>query len=504
VDLTVVARYYELSSIAFPDPWTFTLNGRCCQTGRGAPIDSRLAAELFQRAADFGHRAGANADRCCLEMGDGIDKNIERAVRSYQKAARQSNQDGLYNIGRCLEYGIGIPRDLTQSMKYYRLSAPLKDPMAEHSFRICLERGIGIDSNLALAASFYRRSAAHGDPEGANNFGFCLEHGRGVKQNIEAAAKCYRFARDDGHAEGEVNYRRCLRILDRWEAPDRSYTISDRFSSDGGCNDLFIACLDNPGTIYGASEELLASIHRLKSAIIEPADRLIVTLAEDFGPTTAVPRAVMPAQLNHPLILSPCTDSFTQHPLNGSLANQLLHRQIRKGTRIARTVTGITLAIRYLHSQRVIHCNLSRHSVLLDWDWNARLVDIRHSIRSNSHSVGADLCASVRWRYLAPECFENEVALQSNVFAFGLILYEIVIEKAKPKIPDFVLPGVAGLICHCWAFSRDDRPLFHEIFDRWAAMQFRVTTGVNSATISAFVKKIMDLERDYGVADTGN
>jgi TPR repeat protein len=162
-----------------------------------------------------------------------------------------------------LEYGKGIEKDLIRAAKYYRLAAELNKPSAENSFGICLERGIGVDSNLFLAARYYKRSAEHGNPAGANNLGFCLEHGRGVKQDFEAAAECYKFARDHGHSEADLNYRRCLRILSRWDVPDRSSLISDSRPLDDHFAHLFIDCLKDSD----ASPELISSIERLKVAM---------------------------------------------------------------------------------------------------------------------------------------------------------------------------------------------------------------------------------------------
>jgi serine/threonine protein kinase len=44
-------------------------------------------------------------------------------------------------------------------------------------------------------------------------------------------------------------------------------------------------------------------------------------------------------------------------------------------------------------------------------------------------------------RYTAPECLENSPTLKSDVFSFGLILYELVVGKPgfSPDIPWGVL-----------------------------------------------------------------
>jgi hypothetical protein len=304
-----------------------------------------------------------------------MEKDIDRAIRYYRRSASQSHPGGLYNFGRCLEYGKGIPQDFIRAAKFYRLAAELNDPAAENSFGICLERGIGVASNYALATRYYQRSAAHGDPDGANNLGFCLEHGRGTRVDIEAAASCYKFARDHGHPEGEINYRRCTRILGRWEVPDRSSTLSDRASADTDWLNLFTADLGDSDN----SDELLLSIERLKSEMAGPPDRPIVKLPKEWKRNLlsrpAIRPPVIPKKLNHPLIVSGSQE------LNGSLGSHLSDAldsefcQLRGATRIARIVTGIALAMKFVHSQGIVYRKLSPESILLDWDWNVNLSD---------------------------------------------------------------------------------------------------------------------------------
>jgi hypothetical protein len=124
-------------------------------------------------------------------------------------------------------------------------------------------------------------------------------------------------------------------------------------------------------------------------------------------------------------------------------------------------------------------------------------------------------CLSIDSRYLAPERYDGTFRCASDVFAFGLILFEILagfpafpeslsrwqiawmiaVEDARPKIPESVLAPARALIENCWAADPDDRPTFEEIVDRLADMEFKVTAHVNSAKVAKFVKKIEDLEK---------
>jgi serine/threonine protein kinase len=122
---------------------------------------------------------------------------------------------------------------------------------------------------------------------------------------------------------------------------------------------------------------------------------------------------------------------------------------------------------------------------------------------------------SVDFRYLAPECYDSKCSKESDVFSFGLILYElvtgkpvfakeleepciarkVVLDNYRPEIPEFVLPSARKLIIDCWATDPGERPGFAEIVDRLAEMRFKLVPKVNSVKLTEFVKKIEELER---------
>jgi serine/threonine protein kinase len=377
---------------------------------------------------------------------------------------------------------------------------------------------------------YYERSAAHGYPDGANNLGFCLEYGRGTRVDLEAAARCYKFARDHGHPEGQINYNRCLRIQGRWKTPDRSCSVSDRSSADTEWPSLFTAYLEDPGAADGASDELMASIRQLKAEMSEPPDRPIVKLVKkekrSFGffsvSSAPVHRQVICEGLDHPLIAS--VSGGTEAVPNGSLASHLPGAfgaelcQLRGHTRIAKIVAGIVLAMQFVHSRGIVHRRLSPDSVLLDWDWSVKIGDCSLCIPIGHDPPVDEIWNSLLWNYLAPEGYRNEFVFGSDVFSFGLILWQILtgrppfsnlnpfaiakkicVDETRPRIPEFVLPAVRELICDCWAPNPDDRPSFREILERLKAMRFKVTPGVNSAKVAAFVQKISNWERENGL-----
>jgi hypothetical protein len=508
-----------------------------------------------------------NSFGCCLEQGQGVDQDIDLAVSYYRKAASQFHPDGMYNFARCLEYGKGIDQDVFRAVKYYRLSAELNNAAAQNSFGIHLERGIGVHKNEFLAAQYYDRSAQQGHPDRANNFGFCLEHGHGVKQNIELAAQFYKFASDCGHSEAKQNYKRCLRLLGQWEVPDRSWEIVSHPPSVDHLFNIFHNFRQNPDRLDDDQRRLLNSFERLRSPTailvisnssevkwildkLGQGDSSIVKLSLDSKSVLGALKTSLNANCNeliereaailkrlkHPLVVELHKDIsrrsnrnstiVTKFALNGSLANHLPPTEcgLIGATRITKIVVGIALAMKFVHSRYFIHRDLKPENILLDLNWNVRISDFGQSIdlripdidsSADPHRHRDSSLPSIDSRYLAPECYDHHPHSQmSDVFSFGLILYELLsgkrafpteltdleimfkvaVKNQLPDIPKFVLPSARKLITDCWAIDPGDRPSFDDIVDRLKEMKFKVMPNVNSSKLWVFVKRIEEWE----------
>jgi serine/threonine protein kinase len=193
--------------------------------------------------------------------------------------------------------------------------------------------------------------------------------------------------------------------------------------------------------------------------------------------------------------------------------------QLTGETRIARIIVGIALAMRYLHSQGIMHGDLQPANILLDKDWNIRLSNFHFSRRCHGQTTVAERANSfpcLDSHYFAPECAETGSCLASDVFSFGLILFELVAGRSpfpqnitklaiiknqlkgqEPSpIPNFVLPHTAELILECWSFVVAERPTFDDIVRRFDEMDFKITANVKSRKVRAFLDHIEAQEKD--------
>jgi hypothetical protein len=463
----------------------------------------------------------------------------------------------MNNFGRCLEYGLGIEVNVHRAAQCYRMAAELGNGAGENNFGLCLERGIGVRSNLELAAEYYKRASDHGDADGANNFGFCLEHGRGVTQNIEEAALYYRLASNRGHPEGDVNHRRCLRLLGRWRVPSEASEQKPLFeepptAADGpferSLTEFAQMKLARSGVLIenwhcgGALGEGKFSVVGLlhgPGSVGEPGGKRAMKTLRDPGKARYFEREKSIHQrLNHPLIVGfekyfPQTADqpariVTEFVPNGSLADQIVSEQARlsSGTRIAIIIAGIVLAMRYLHFKRIIHRDLKPANILLGWDWIIRIGDFSHSVLADacgdaqSDETASLTCpASMELRYTAPESINNHPTLKSDVFSFGLILFEVLTGQPafspwtppqalmkgmlfygeRPEIPEFISPGVRDLMRDCWDERVRRRPSFAEILAILEGMDFQITAGVRGEKVRQFVNAVKQREQQLGI-----
>jgi serine/threonine protein kinase len=207
---------------------------------------------------------------------------------------------------------------------------------------------------------------------------------------------------------------------------------------------------------------------------------------------------------------------------NGSLVDHLPpitnadKCQLRGGTRIAIIVAGVVLGMRYVHSKGIIHRKLRPSTIALDWDWIVHLKGFDHSwiVNEPPPALNAMNPLELPTGYTAPECYDEVWSTKSDVFSFGLILYEllvgkpafsnepvpmqymyqVVIEKARPCIPDSVLPEVRQLIEDCWSDDPNTRPSFQSILDILENMNFKLTPKVDSSKVLRFVEGIKEWE----------
>ncbi|KAI8541011.1 hypothetical protein RHMOL_Rhmol08G0029800 [Rhododendron molle] len=124
-------------------------------------------------------------------------------------------------------------------------------------------------------------------------------------------------------------------------------------------------------------------------------------------------------------------------------------------------ISGVASALHYLHNeydQKVIHRDIKASNIMLDSDFNARLGDFGLARALDKEKTSYTEAGGVAGTlgYIAPECFHTGKATQqSDVYAFGIVLLEIVCGLR----PGTMIDEFDFLVDWVWSLHREGRIL---------------------------------------------
>jgi serine/threonine protein kinase len=208
----------------------------------------------------------------------------------------------------------------------------------------------------------------------------------------------------------------------------------------------------------------------------------------------------------------------TEWMSRGSLDTVLFDRNVSMdSTQMVKIVTGIILGMRYVHACGVMHRDLKPGNILLTKGMSAKIGDLG-SARLEAPGGGSlttDLGTSA---YMAPEIAEGEYGRPVDVFAFGIMLWEIVtrrrayaeftgrgpmflhtqiVKGSRPKPIDDVPQSAKELMELCWAHEPGVRPTFAMIFENLQQANYQLLPDVDADEIRAYVAPILAEEAEY-------
>jgi serine/threonine protein kinase len=204
--------------------------------------------------------------------------------------------------------------------------------------------------------------------------------------------------------------------------------------------------------------------------------------------------------------------------VNGSLEDVLDAVKNRKApkywthTNIAIMIVGIVLGMRYSHSKNLIHRDLKPGNLLIDDRYRIRICDFGSARHEDGGASLALLLGTPR--YIAPELYRGMKAERNgDVFAFGLIVYEILVGKVvfdganmeaimrqnlegyRPVIPDSIDKIVREMIEQCWMGEPELRPSFDDVLKMLKSCDFRFYGDVDYRQVLRFVEEVESYER---------
>ena len=149
------------------------------------------------------------------------------------------------------------------------------------------------------------------------------------------------------------------------------------------------------------------------------------------------------ASLRHPnilLFMGVTIDDNTYYMINEYLIGGNLYdymhikrKKLNEQQKI-KIALQIALALKYIHSQNILHCDLKSSNVFLDENFNAKLADFGFSYIMNEEPKRA---VGGTYNWMAPEILNGEkYEKTADIFSYGIILWELLTRKIpNPGIP---------------------------------------------------------------------
>jgi serine/threonine protein kinase len=169
----------------------------------------------------------------------------------------------------------------------------------------------------------------------------------------------------------------------------------------------------------------------------------------------------------------------------------------------ARSIAGIVLGMKFIHSKGLIHQDLKPENILFDDHHRIRIADFGSSRIFEANVTMTDVGTPL---YMAPEVPTCHYTNKVDVYSFGMILYEIVVgdglfsnpgdkmqlffnlqRQWRPRIPEGVEPTSRELIEKCWSVDPSNRPSFDEIWKAMEKCNFRLLPGANKSDVDEFL-----------------
>jgi serine/threonine protein kinase len=177
-------------------------------------------------------------------------------------------------------------------------------------------------------------------------------------------------------------------------------------------------------------------------------------------------------------------------------------------------ICDVVLGMRYIHSRGILHRDLKPSNILLSGSFRGVITDFGLSrFESREGAWTGDVCTI---RYATPEQLSDCVhTTKLDVFAFGLVLYEIIgnvpvfgrqdtdLDVARrlrsrdlPEVPGEFGPLMQTLIRRCWSWDPSTRPSFDDMFKELESAGFAIVPDADASVIRDAVSQVLAWERN--------
>jgi TPR repeat protein len=556
-ELSEASKYFKMS--ADQDFVSGQINyGICCFEGLGVGVDYTEAAKYFKRAADEGDNDGELYYGICLLDGKGVKRDAAKAVEYFRRSANQQNLIAKVNLGFCFHRGLGVNRNTLRSAECFKEAADQGNTVGQFNYGLCCYYGDGTLVDFAEAFEYLQLAADQGFLQAITGMTACLRHLDNLSAAIFYAHRTQKIRESETRtANGKSDWGDVQRFENPIELKGVDCGTSMKF---GGLSSPQV--LDIKTIRANTQRPGLSNKDRVKQKLNLEIDKsslqevkilgsgnfgTVKLMKNSYGDQFAVKiflrwhlsdevlsKSFMRefealACLSHPCVIPLYGFWRGREPgivmkymANGSLSDVIARVNTEEPldfwapTGKAIIICGFVCGMEFIHSAGFVHRDLKPGNLLIDDRGRCRIGDFGTSkfIEENNRWTGN---AERTVQYAAPELYEDPPYSQKiDVFAFGLILYEIlvggpvflpsyeekhimyrVLNNIRADLPEWMNEDVKLLISRCWSMKPEDRPTFSDILATLERIRFNILAGVDPKSVQAFLSEVRsEVNRD--------
>ena len=188
-------------------------------------------------------------------------------------------------------------------------------------------------------------------------------------------------------------------------------------------------------------------------------------------------------------------------------------------------IYGIASAMSFLHSKNILHRDLKPGNILLDDFLFPKLADFGFSTfcsDKNDEKIQTGTIGTAS--FIAPEILkENKYSKSSDVYAFGMLVYEIMekqfpfdgiqnilieykvsVEEKRPEFKIQIPKIYENLIKSCWNQDPNKRPSFDEILHDLKNEKEYITDNIDEDIYRSYIRLIEEKAKKSDFVDFQN
>lgn len=250
------------ASAASPSQLAFERAEACYLESLGELRGLKLAAQLYQDAADLGHAEAQVLVAQFYHLGEFLPQNDALACAYLQRAVDAGDAEAQLLMATLLMTGAwSVKPNLALAVSYLELAAHGGDTDAHYLLSRCYSKGMGVLSDEAQAVQHLRIAADAGQVSAALDLANRYQEGRGVQANAMKALRYNAIAAKVGDGEGLYRVAMAYRYPEQLVESGRKLAF-ERFEaaamagSAAACYELGICYLLAYGTAVDAERAL--------------------------------------------------------------------------------------------------------------------------------------------------------------------------------------------------------------------------------------------------------